>query len=649
MRRKYGGNRYPRPCGKFIGETETNRIDPLPLLSAPRSAPSPPARFAPSRRAVVLGGLAAMSRLGGGAARSAPNMAAHAIAMHGEPAWPADFTAPTYANPAAPKGGQLVQGVLGTFDSLNPFIVKGLPAANIRGYVVESLLARGYDEPFTLYGLLAESVETDAARSFVTFAINPSARFSDGKPVTPDDVIFSWQLLRDHGRPNYRIYYAKVAKVEALDARRVRFDLSGADDRELPLIIGLMPVLAKHAVDTETFEDTTFQPLTGSGPYTVSAVKPGESVTFERDAKYWGRDLPINRGLWNFDRIRFDYYRDGNTHFEAFKKGLYDLRVETDPGRWQTAYDFPALREGKVVKEEFPYGLPKGMDGLVFNTRRPMFSDIRVREAILNLFDFEWINHTYFFDRYRRTASYFDGCDLSAHGVAADARERELLAPFPGAVRPDIMDGAWAPPKTDGSGRDRHGLRRAFALFREAGYALKGTVLTHMASGRPLTFEILTTTRDQERLALAFVRSLKRAGIDASVRNVDATQFERRRIAFDFDMMQYRWEQSLSPGNEQFFYWGSEAADQQGSRNYMGVKSKAVDAMIGAMLSATTRADFVAATRALDRVLLSGFYVIPLYYPPVQWVARWTTIAHPGPTSLFGYLPETWWAKDAAP
>ncbi len=246
----------------------------------------------------------------------------------------------------------------------------------------------------------------------------------------------------------------------------MRFDLSGADDRELPLIIGLMPVLAKHAINPATFEDTSFEPLLGSGPYTVSAVKPGESVTFKRDPNYWGRDLPINRGLWNFDTIRFDYYRDGNTHFEAFKKGLYDVRVETDPGRWQTAYDFPALREGRVVKEEFPYGLPKGMQGLVFNTRRPIFADVRVREAILQLFDFEWINHNYFFDLYKRTASYFDGCDLSAHGVPANARERELLAPFPGAVRADIMDGTWSPPVTDGSGRDRNTPAPAFALFK---------------------------------------------------------------------------------------------------------------------------------------------------------------------------------------
>jgi peptide/nickel transport system substrate-binding protein len=594
-----------------------------------------------SRRTVLLGALMAASGLGRFPAFAAD--AHHAIAMHGEALWPAGFSNPSYADPAAPKGGDLVQGVLGTFDSLNPFIVKGLPAANIRSYVIESLLARGYDEPFTLYGLLAENVETDTARSYVTFTLNAAARFSDGKPVTVDDVIFSWELLRDHGRPNFGIYYKKALKAERVGERGVRFDLTGSDDRELPLIIGLMPVLPKHAIDTAKFEDTTFAPPLGSGPYIVSTVKPGESVAFKRDPNYWGRDLPINRGLWNFDSIRFDYYRDGNTHFEAFKKGSYDLRLETDPGRWQTAYDFPALRDGHVVKEEFTYGLPKGMDGLVFNTRRPMFADVHVREAILHLFDFEWINHTYFFDLYKRTASYFDGCDLSAHGVPANARERELLAPFRGVVRADIMEGAWAPPVTDGSGRDRASLHRAFALFAQAGYVLKGTQLVHNASGRPFAFEILTTTRDQERLALAFTRSLKRAGIDAQVRSVDATQFERRRIGFDFDMMQYRWEQSLSPGNEQLFYWSSASAGEQGSRNYMGVKSKAVDAMIAAMLAATSRPDFVSATRALDRVLLSGFYVVPLYFPPKQWVARWTRIKHPAQTSLFGYLPETWW------
>ena len=567
--------------------------------------------------------------------------------MHGQPAWGPDFSHPTYANPAAPKGGQLVQGVLGTFDSLNPLIVQGLPAINVRGYVIESLMARGYDEPFTLYGLLAETVETDATRSWVKFTINPAARFSDGTPVTPDDVIFSWQLLRDHGRPNFGIYYSKVVKAESDGARSVRFDLTATNDRELPLIIGLMPVIAKHAIDPKTFENTSFTPPLGSGPYTVTKVSPGSTVTFTRNPNYWGRDLAINRGLWNFDTIRFDYYRDGNTHFEAFKTGLYDVRAETDASRWQTGYNFPALRQGKVVKETFPYGLPKGMLGLAFNTRRPIFADIRVRQAILQLFDFEWINHTYFFDLYRRTASYFDDCILSSHGRPANARERELLAPFPGAVRPDIMEGQWSPPKSDGSGRDRKALRHAFKLFAEAGWHIQGTALTHRATGRPFTFEMLTSTRDEERLALAYSRMLRRAGIEARVRTVDATQFEQRRIHFDFDMMQYNWDESLSPGNEQAFYWGSAAADQEGSRNYMGAKSPAADAMIKAILSAVGEDDFVAAVRALDRVLLSGFYVVPLYHPPVQWVARWTRIKHPTRTSLFGYLAETWWHEEA--
>jgi len=615
-----------------------------------RSIPSrrekhPAGGFAPSRREVLIGGLAAVSSIPHVPAFAAS--ATHAIAMHGEPAWRPGFAAPSYANPAAPKGGQLTHGVLGTFDSLNPFIVRGLPAVNVRGYMTESLLARGYDEPFTLYGLLADSVVTDAARSFVTFTINEKARFADGRKVTADDVVFSFNLLRERGRPLFGIYYNKVAKAEARDARTVHFDLAGANDRELPLILGLMPVLAKHAINPDKFEDTTFEALLGSGPYRVTAVRPGDSITYTRNPDYWGRDLGINKGLWNFDTIRFDYYRDGNTHFEAFKRGDCDVRLETDPNRWQTAYDFPANRDGNAVKEDLPYGLPKGMDGLVFNTRRSIFADIRVREAMVHLFDFEWINHTYFFDLYKRTASYYDGSDLSANGVPANAREKELLAPFPGAVRPDIMEGKWAPPVTDGSGRDRKVLRRALDLFAEAGYSLKGQKLLNTKTGAPFTFELLCTTRDQERLALAYSTSLKRVGIDALVRTVDATQFERRRIAFDFDMMQYRWDQSLSPGNEQLFYWGSEAADQNGSRNYMGVKSTAADAMIAAMLAATQRDDFVAATRALDRVLLSGFYVVPLYFPPVQWVARWTRIAHPAQTSLFGYLPETWWRANS--
>jgi peptide/nickel transport system substrate-binding protein len=594
-------------------------------------------------RGAVYGTLLACGLSASASVAPAAAEASYAIAMHGNPALPADFAVMPYANADAPKGGRMVQGVLGTFDSLNPFIVKGLPAQSLRGYVFESLMARGYDEPFSLYGLLARTIETDDARSYVTFALDPDARFSDGTPVMAADVIFSWQLLRDHGRPNYRAYYAKVARAEALDERTVRFELGGAGDRELPLILGLMPVLAKHAIDAAKFEDTTLAKPIGSGPYTVTEIDAGKSLTLKRDPNYWGRDLPINRGLWNFNELRFDYYRDANAYFEGFKSGLYDVRTEHDATRWRTGYDIPAVRDGRIVKEAFTNGLPKPASNFVFNTRRPIFADLRVRQAITLLFDAEWINHNFFFDLYRRSASYFDDSELSAYHRPADERERALLAPFSDAVRPDVLDGTWSPPASDGSGRDRKNLRDALGLLDAAGYELKGTTLRARASGRPFHFEIMVTSRDDERLALAFASNLARAGIDAQVRLVDAVQYDQRRIAFDFDMIPYRWEQSLSPGNEQSFYWGSAAADDQGSRNYMGVRSKAIDAMIVAMLAARERPDFVAAVRALDRLLVSGCYVVPMFYLPEQWVARWTYIQHPDRTSWFGYLPETWW------
>jgi len=569
--------------------------------------------------------------------------------MHGAPALPDDFTALPYANPDAPGGGRIVEGVLGTFDSLNPLIVQGDAVQPVRSYVIESLMARGYDEPFTLYGLLAQTVETDDARSYVTFTLNPAAHFSDGAPVTAADVVFSWRLLRDHGRPNHRTYYAKVAKAEILNPRSVRFDFADASDRELPLILGLMPVLPQHAVDVASFENSTLKAPIGSGPYVVAAVDAGKSVTFRRDPNYWGRALPINRGLWNFDEVRFDFYRDGNAYFEAFKAGLYDVRSETDPTRWQTGYNFPAALAGRVVKETFPTGLPKFASDFVFNTRRPVFADIRVRQAIALLFDFQWINHDFFYNRYRRSASYFDDSELSAYHRPADATERALLAPFSGAVLPSVLDGTWSPPVTDGSGHDRETLKAALALLEDAGYSLKATTLRNRATGRPLAFEIMVTNRDDERLALAFSSMLARAGIIAQVRLVDDVQYQQRLSSFDFDMIEYRWEQSLSPGNEQSFYFGSAAADQKGSRNYMGAKSAAVDAMIAALLRARQHSDFVAAVRALDRVLISGSYVVPLFYLPEQWVARWAYIRHPARTSLYGYLPETWWRERPSP
>jgi peptide/nickel transport system substrate-binding protein len=572
----------------------------------------------------------------------------YAIAMHGAPAMPGDFTHMPYVNADAPKGGRLTWGLLGTFDSLNPFIVRGVAVQQIRTYVVESLLARGNDEAFTLYGLLAKSVETDDDRTYVTFHLDPRARFSDGQPVRAEDVVFSLDLLRDHGRPNHRQFYSKVAKAEVPDPLTVRFDFGGVGDRELPLILGLMPILPKHATDVASFENTTMTAPIGSGPYRVTAVNPGASVTLTRNPDYWGRDLPINRGLWNFDEVRLDFYREANGQFEAFRRGLYDFRVETEPLRWHEGYDFAAVRNGDIVRDTVTSGMPQPSQFLVFNTRRPVFADIRVRRALTLLFDFEWINRNYFFGLYRRSGGYFAGSELSAYGRPADAAERGLLAPYLGEIPPNILDGSYRLPVSDGSGRDRATLRSALGLLEQAGYQFDGGMLRQKTTGTPLAFEILVSTRDQERIALAYADSLKRAGIAAHVRVVDPVQFDQRRLGYEFDMIQNRWDQSLSPGNEQSFYWGSEAADQPGSRNYMGAKDPAIDAMIAALLRARDRPAFIAAVRALDRVLMAGFYAIPVLNAADEWIARWNRIERPSTTALTGSLPESWWQRPSS-
>ena len=592
-----------------------------------------------------LGSIAAtLTFVGMGAATG--NELRHAIAMHGEPTYESGFTHFRYANPDAPKGGRLTQAFVGTFDSLNPLIVRGNAFQQMRGYVIESLLARGYDEPFTLYGLLAEFVSTDDARTHVVFRLNPKARFADGKPVLVEDVLFSWRLLRDKGRPNHRGYYSKVSRAEKIGERTVRFDFGGEPDRELPLILGLMPILPRHAIDEEKFDQTTLEPMLGSGPYRVAEVRAGESVLLKRDLEYWGRDLAVNRGLHNFDELRFDFFRDGNSWFEAFKRGLYDIRFEPDPGRWAQQYDFPAARERGLVREGIVSGQPKPLQTFVFNTRRALFADQRVRAALIELFDFEWANASLYHGAYQRTASYFEGSELSARGRPADARERALLAPFEDAVRADIMDGTYQPPVSDGSGRDRARLKVALKLFAEAGFTVRGGALVG-PQRTPLSFEIMIATKDDERLALAYASMLRRAGVTARIRFVDSAQFEQRRQNYDFDMMPYVWQQSLSPGNEQAFYFGSAAADVPGTRNYMGAKNPAVDAMIAALLAARGRPEFVSAVRALDRVLMSGQYVLPLFHLPEEWIARWPEIARPADLSLYGTPPETWWRRSA--
>jgi peptide/nickel transport system substrate-binding protein len=568
---------------------------------------------------------------------------APAIAMHGTPALPGGFPNFPYTNPDAPKGGRVTLGSSGSFDNLNPMIVRGEPVQGIREFVVESLMARSQDEPFTLYGLIAETADVPEDRSGVTFRLNPRAAFSDGTPLTAADVLFSFEMLRDKGRPNYRTYYKKVAKAEALSDHEVRFVFAGTEDRELPLILALMPVLPRHAMNPDKFEETTLTPIIGSGPYTVANVNPGRSITYKRNPDYWGRDLPVNRGRFNFDEIRFDYYREGSTLFEAFKTGAIDLRNEDDPALWAKGYDFPAVRQGRIALEEMPIGLPAGMTGLVFNTRRAVFADPRVRAALIHLFNFEWVNKSFFHGLYKRTQSYFERSMLSSSGRPADAKERSLLAPFPGAVLPDVMEGTWRAPASDGTPHNRSNARKAFEMLEAAGYTMSGGRLVD-AKGSPLTFEILASNTGQERLLGAFAGDLAKLGIAARIRVVDSAQYQARLKDYDFDMIQFTWPSSLSPGNEQLFRWSSKVADDPGSYNYAGVKNPAVDAMIAAMLAAEGSEDFVSAVHALDRVLLSGQYVIPLFHPPAQWIASWKRLAHPEAVPLFGFNLDTWWA-----
>jgi peptide/nickel transport system substrate-binding protein len=567
----------------------------------------------------------------------------HGLAMHGQPKHAPGFTQLPYVNPTAPKGGRLALGVLGTFDSLNPFIIRGVSPTGLREYVFESLLARSGDEPFTLYGLIAEAVELPPERAWITFHLRPEARFADGQPITPEDVLFSHAILRDKGWPYHRSHYGKVVKAEKVGERSVRFTFEAAGDREVPLLIGLMPILPRHRLTEEAFERTTLEPPVGSGPYTVARVDAGRSITYRRNPEWWARDLAINRGRFNFDEIRVEFFRDASTMFEAFKAGEIDVRLEDDPGRWVEGYNFAAATDGRVVKRELNTQLPSGMSALVFNTRRPAFQDQRVRRAFILMFDAEWMNRNLFHGLFKRTQSFFERSYLSSHGRPADAREQALLAPFASLVKPDVMDGTYKLPVTDGSGDDRANLRAANKLLTEAGYEVKGGRM--MKGGRPLGVEFLAQTRAQERLLLSFGRTLDRLGIELKVRQVDSAQYNARLKSFDFDMVQWTWTASLSPGNEQINRWSSKAADIEGSLNLAGAKNPAADAMIEALLQADAEEDFIAAVRAFDRVLISGDYAIPLFHLPKVWVAQWSHLRSPATLPLAGLDIDTWWSE----
>lgn len=574
----------------------------------------------------------------------------HGIAMYGEPALPPDFVSLPYVNPDAPKGGKLVLGESGGFDSLNPFIVKGQSPGQLSALTVETLMGRSLDEPFTLYGLLAESVETDDARSFVEFTLREGARFSDGSPVTVEDVLWSFETLGTLGSPRYHTAWKKIAKAEATGPRSVRFTFN-VKDRELPLILGLRPVLQKAQWQNRAFDETSLEAPFGSGPYVVSNAVPGQTITYRRNPDWWGKDLPFNRGLYNFDEITVEYFGGAGVVFEAFRAGELSMWTESNPAKWQTNYNFPAVSEGRVKLAELPHQRPSGIEGFAMNTRNPLFADWRVREALILAFNFELVNGALNGGSLPRIASYYSNSQLSGDMPnPATGRVAELLAPYAADLPPGLMEG-YSLPVSDGSEANRKNLRKAVALLEEAGWTVKDGALVD-AAGKPFAFEILLQNGSDDLIAAAniYVEALKRLGIAVRVTTVDAAMFKQRVTDFNFEMTHFIRALSLSPGNEQTLYWGAAEASVPGSRNLPGIAEPAVDAMIQTMLQTTEPAEFRAAVQALDRILTTGRYVVPLWYSDRARLAHDAKLHYPLTLPLYGlypgFNPETFWIQE---
>ncbi|RVB75507.1 MULTISPECIES: extracellular solute-binding protein [unclassified Mesorhizobium] len=577
----------------------------------------------------------------------------HAIAMQGEPALPADYTHFNYVNPDAPKGGSITYCVVGSFDNLNPFILKSL-RTTARGMmdkifgnlVFEPLMQRNDDEAFSLYGLLADTADMDPERKSIEFHLDPKAKWSDGRPVTADDVLFTYDVFTEKGRPPYSARMSMVAKLEKTGDRSVRFTFNDKANRETPLIIALTPILPKHAFNKETFDRTTLKPVIGSGPYTVAQVAPGQRIVFKRNPDYWGKDIPTKRGFDNYDQITIEYFLNANAKLEAFKKGICAIDDDSDPVKRERDLNFPAFHKGDVIAETFDTGIPPVVTGFLFNTRLPKFSSPVVRRALGMLYDFEWANKNLFGGKYMRTMSYWQNSELSALGHPADDREKALLAPYPGRVPADVMDGTWRPPVADGSGQDRKVLKAAFDILKGAGFTLQDGAM-HDPEGKPFGFEILTASQNEERLAAIYQRTLAKIGIDVTIRSLDGDQIQSRKQRFDFEVLigTSGFENSLSPGIEQVGRWGSAAANAEGSFNLAGVADPAIDAALTAMLDARSREDYVAAVRVLDRLLISGNYMVPMQHNTQQWLAYWSYLEHPEKTPISGYRLPTWWRK----
>ncbi|MEI6984901.1 MAG: extracellular solute-binding protein [Rhodospirillaceae bacterium] len=575
----------------------------------------------------------------------------HGLSLYGPPKYPPDFKHLDYVNPDAPKGGEIRVAAMGSFDTLNPYILRGQAAAGL-SQTFETLTEGTGDEPVSEYGRLAETIEVGPDREWVAFTLRPQARFSDGEPVTAADVIWSFETLRDQGHPQYRLYYANVAKVEQTAERRIKFTFSGAPNRELPLIIGQLPVLPRHWFsEKRPFNVTTLEAIPGSGPYQVADVQAGRTISYQRVKNWWGRDLALNRGRFNFDIIRFDYYRDADVAFEAFKAGAVDLRMENSSKNWATGYDIPAVKDGRLKREEIKHEDPQGLQGFLFNTRRATFRDRNVRRALAFLFDFEWTQANLMYGQYVRTRSFFSNSDLAATGLPS-AAESALLEPYRSQLPEEVFTQPFEPPKTDGSGAIRQNQRLALELFVKAGWELREGKLVNAISGQPFAFEILLDQPIFERIVQPYVRNLNRVGISATIRMVDSAQYQNRLNNFDFDMIIDTIPQSLSPGNEQRDYWTQASADQPGSRNLAGVRDPVVDALVSQLIAAQDRQALLTATRALDRVLLWNWYVIPQWHNNRHRIAYWDRFGHPATAARYGLPYEsTWWVdvtKDAA-
>jgi microcin C transport system substrate-binding protein len=580
----------------------------------------------------------------------------HGLSLMGELKYPADFPHFAYVDPNAPKGGMVRLGAQGSFDNFNLFVagVKGDLADGVATYVFDTLMTESQDEVGTEYGVIAEAVRYPADYTSATYRLRAEARFHDGKPVTPADVIFSFETLKANS-PQYAFYYKNVVKAEATGEREVTFTFSEAGNRELPQIVGQIPVLPKHWWEGKTPDgrqrdvtQTTLEPPLGSGPYRVKSFDAGRTIVLERVKDYWGRDLPVNRGRYNFDEIRTEYFRDATVLVEAFKGDQYDFRAENSARNWSTAYDFPALREGRVVKEEFPLRSVGVMQAFVFNLRRERFKDERVRRAFNLAFDFEEINRTLFYGLYSRIDSYFSGTELASSGLP-EGREKAILQELGEQVPASVFTTPYTNPVNGGSEAVRNNLREAVRLLTEAGYELKGRQLVKKGSNEPFVIEFLGFDQSTERYVLPYRQALERIGIGVNLRIVDPAQFQNRLRSFDFDMTTTVWAQSMSPGNEQRDYWGSAAADRPGSRNLAGIKDPAIDRLIEKIVFAKDREELVATTKALDRVLLAHNYVVPQWTSRVTRTVRWNRFGRPAALPAYGGsgFPSIWWYDPA--